>query len=904
MYRIYYDDQDVFAGVSPIPFVERSRTSIDLSQKWGFDETITLRGKIYTKGCGEQMEEVKPWSILGQDISDGIIIYADQTGVNNSDTVSVDVAAGNDQPTTASWASNSLNIYLGTDSIGSVDESKASPRAVANSINTGIGFIAQFFGDSPIESGQSTTFSHGGDSFLKTIWSKKNILLQNFHSQFKNFYIRDGVEDVIFSGETAAIRSISFEESQYSRTLDYTVTLDVWNSGNFTNFYGVVDPQDTISFSEADDGIVNVSRNMSARGLPVAGKSAYENARDYINSISGKENITVTPLFASSPNTGSLYLTQENFNVNRLAGTYGIQQSWVYDEYNTGYYTGVTVRTTTDLESGNGEIIASLQGNIQGGINTTLEDLRNAYNNIDFYSLAKSVYESEYDVSIADAIIEQTDAMIQGPVSKDLYSGTIGDATITRVSETPFNNVRGVDSWSALGTSDWQGIAITKRHVLFVNHWEPVGTQPSPGSRYRFYDISGNLEERTVVTGQTLSGTDIRIILLNSDLVNIRPQRIVSEKSARKLKELIPLGYDIPIVGRNQYNEITIMDLNSISSFESSTVWTAKVPTDPDRLNYYYTLSGSDSSNPQAVYVNNELLLVGHTTSSTIGLGPVVGAYEDEVNQIIQNINTVNSVTGSYSIETVDIVTQLYDKPRQMSVNENSVDKSLSFNLSYTDKELEDISLVDSFTASINFDNNIWCAQGNVTIRSNYGSINDRWAKVKNYYESFEIKDWILQKWTGYGYQNSGTLEGGLDSMSYTEDSGNGIIRVAGSLCEKSVTPPSGFDHFNYSISSNPALVPHIEHAGLEEGGDRTIQKLGGYSRSTYTIQGDATKSECVEWEAANDSLSSKINEIRDQYVTGSDVILTQFTLQTGVSETKNLASFSASWSCKSGQIF
>jgi len=294
MYRVYYDKQDVFAGISPIPFIGREVQHNGPEHRMYSVENISLNGKIFVE-C--------------------------ESGSN-------------------------------------YDE----------------------------------------------LWNKRQLLLDRFSKQFKDFYITSG-DDPIFSGEVAVVNSISFSEAPWAKMVDYAINLSLWDQDSFTDYYGVIDQSDSIEFSDDTNGTIGVNRNISAQGIQTSARTAYENARNYVESKTGIANITIQPVFINSFDYDKMILVSEDVRVDRIGGSYSVSQGFVYDDFNDGFYNGAVVRTNMQGTSGDGDVNVVLNGTIEGGIECEMQTLRDAYSQIDPYAIANDFYTEKWDGTLFDKAV-------------------------------------------------------------------------------------------------------------------------------------------------------------------------------------------------------------------------------------------------------------------------------------------------------------------------------------------------------------------------------------------------------------------------------------------------------------------------------------------------------------------
>lgn len=210
--------------------------------------------------------------------------------------------------------------------------------------------------------------------------------------------------------------------------------------------------------------------------------------------------------------------------------------------------------------------------------------------------------------------------------------------------------VRNTGVWTNTGTDlDWTGISpwnsqesnrrtatlISPRHVMMASHYII-----NPGSKLTFVDNNNVGYERTISAVSSVSGTDISIGLLDSDVPDtVTYYPIMSTTDIEStLKKYSPMVYDVPIIAFDQDKNAIIRSFHNISSgiiFHHSY-------TSGSRANFSQDIVSGDSGNPAFLIIDNQpVLLFGHESG---GAGPNYGYY-------ISNINTaMSSLGGGYQV--------------------------------------------------------------------------------------------------------------------------------------------------------------------------------------------------------------------------------------------------------------
>lgn len=224
---------------------------------------------------------------------------------------------------------------------------------------------------------------------FQQLLDKQSLLISYFSTSFKSLKIDEDGNN-IYTWPLAKVKNISFDPSKYSTLLDFSISLECYDSGKFSGYYGVLEPVNEISYSESENGLVNLTHKCSAKGINTneSATGALLNAKNYVSTISGWSNISgFSPAFISG-NTGQPpVLIEIQETIDRFNNIYSINETWSYDPQSSGY--GL-FRYTNSIGSGieNGTIEVTLNGDINGGKNISLSNIRNRFDSINKYDLA------------------------------------------------------------------------------------------------------------------------------------------------------------------------------------------------------------------------------------------------------------------------------------------------------------------------------------------------------------------------------------------------------------------------------------------------------------------------------------------------------------------------------------
>jgi hypothetical protein len=229
--------------------------------------------------------------------------------------------------------------------------------------------------------GQLTGCTYSG------ILQTQNNLINNFSKNFKSLVIDTGTFTNI------VINSISFPSTNYVKIIPYQIELSYYPEESFYGTYGVLDPSDSWSYNQGEDGIIEIIHEISARGIQTAsGYGALNNAKNFVLSRSGFNNY-ILPKFikingvsgASGITSLSAILKSQSEKINRFNATYSIVENYTSDQFYPSEY-GILRYTIENGLNQAGFNSASIQGDFQGGMNDDFSLIKNRANNFDYYS--------------------------------------------------------------------------------------------------------------------------------------------------------------------------------------------------------------------------------------------------------------------------------------------------------------------------------------------------------------------------------------------------------------------------------------------------------------------------------------------------------------------------------------
>ena len=159
---------------------------------------------------------------------------------------------------------------------------------------------------------------------LSLVQDRKKIL-----SGFKESFQRLGIYEnntpyATFEG--CIVRDVSFSPANYG-IQEYSINLECFDADEFLGTFGVMEPSETVDFTDNQDGTVGISHSISAQGFTTSTVSdgsniAITNAKNYVESRTGYKTNKVIPQFLGGISDSNLVITNISKDINRADGTY------------------------------------------------------------------------------------------------------------------------------------------------------------------------------------------------------------------------------------------------------------------------------------------------------------------------------------------------------------------------------------------------------------------------------------------------------------------------------------------------------------------------------------------------------------------------------------------------------
>lgn len=266
-----------------------------------------------------------------------------------------------------------------------------------------------------------------------------NLLINRLSTNYGTLVIREQSEN-LFSGTNVIIDSITTEESPWYGILPFTVNFEIYETGLFTNYFGIVEPEETIDFNEEDGFIVNLTHSISARGLKTGANNAITNAKNWVLSRTGNFN-KIIPIMVRTGNGSNFLLQSVKETIDRFNGSYNWVGSYTKSTFLESPSSAI-LNYTLDISSGieDGIVTVQLDGSLGNNIITgaDINNLRSGYFSLNLYNIANQASLDTFNTILNSNPIRQSVTEEQNnqklnftaSYNNDLISNIINDYTI------------------------------------------------------------------------------------------------------------------------------------------------------------------------------------------------------------------------------------------------------------------------------------------------------------------------------------------------------------------------------------------------------------------------------------------------------------------------------------------
>lgn len=326
-----------------------------------------------------------------------------------------------------------------------------------------------------------------------------------------------------------------------------------------------------------------------------------------------------------------------------------------------------------------------------------------------------------------------------------------------------------------------------------------------------------------------------------------------------------------------------------------ATAWSTKSPF----TDFFEDSSNNDSGSSLFTIINNEIIILGHLLGATTavpyqaaGDGPSYSYFSSEINAAMLALG------GGYSLSYI-YSKGLYLYPTNFSIQRNPDQNSVNFSLEYSNKINNDITIVDTTTITNNYETSTKCIEVSLAISSSLKNHEARWDSVVNYFNSFDMIEYVKRKWEEYG--NEEELNLNVNNTSYSEDKFQGTIQVTASFCASKGEGCGCLQNMQYSYQFVPPLKEYKVGVAFGGKGCHFVEDIDCLKRASFTLAGRLIQSTCCSYEKTIMELKNKVNQISNYVFFGEDKILDSSEISS--KKPNGEISFSFTWSAKKAEI-
>jgi len=273
--------------------------------------------------------------------------------------------------------------------------------------------------------GTKETISLSGDIYndnencndFEILNSRRDSIINSFKDDYKNLTVEESGSEIL-NKEFVRVVSISFDDSRYVGQVKYSIELECIEESFHNEFYGVVNPSSETSISKTEEDQFFITRVVSAEGFDLqdgnlsgnnisSKSSALQNAIEFVESRSGKENVMLPEGYSSI----KIYLTERNESIDRLNSRYSVSESYIADKTQSSGDLGVLRYSLEIDKSFDDHLSVVVSGVIDFGIEEDFNKARNRYKNFDFLTEAENKSGSDLvNFPTSESVIEDPES--------------------------------------------------------------------------------------------------------------------------------------------------------------------------------------------------------------------------------------------------------------------------------------------------------------------------------------------------------------------------------------------------------------------------------------------------------------------------------------------------------------
>jgi hypothetical protein len=294
----------------------------------------------------------------------------------------------------------------------------------------------------------------------------RDSLLNFFSVDFKSIEIKENSTS-IFQRDFCKILNVDFGDSDYVKIIPYSISIECYDESIHNEFFGISSPTNETSISLSENGIYTIKRNISATGENLQDgnliskntssiSSGLDNAIDFVKSFSGETNVVLP---TEDPDI-KINLISTSESIDRIKNSFTLEEVYIADKDNTGLNQGVLRYTISKEKSFNSVVVATINGNLRFGKNSSFSEVRNRFKEIDFhqeiqqklnitnlikYPLSASITENEESKSIDfNLSFDDDDNFDSCGISKKINHSIIESGGMVEISTSGTIEARGL----------------------------------------------------------------------------------------------------------------------------------------------------------------------------------------------------------------------------------------------------------------------------------------------------------------------------------------------------------------------------------------------------------------------------------------------------------------------------
>jgi hypothetical protein len=225
-------------------------------------------------------------------------------------------------------------------------------------------------------------------SIYRTIVAMQSSIFQTFSNPFQTLTV-GGV-----SIPNCRLESIDFQESNFFGAVSFTINVAGYDDSKFT-VAPVVDPIDSISYSEQKNKTIQITRRVSAKGIVTSSNpNAIDSALNYVRSRVGLSGVPQISLITGKyKNILPAGPRKQAEVIDKITGTVSIEQTYILKE---GQSSGSVMMYTAEsnYNEERGVNTGTIRGSLTGSINTGIDQVRADFKSVNLFGILSSNFQS------------------------------------------------------------------------------------------------------------------------------------------------------------------------------------------------------------------------------------------------------------------------------------------------------------------------------------------------------------------------------------------------------------------------------------------------------------------------------------------------------------------------------